>query len=1031
MNNIYILNKNYKQIGVLSNQGANPQAPYYDDLYVQELDTGADTYQFSTISSKYTQDLLEIGNHVMFSFNNRNEIFTITSLEYSHYEGYKTIGVYAEGIGFELLEVFMERPPIKKYPNSGNDSDGDGDDNTDDEYGDPDDIYIDENGNIIYDENGSGPPSEDDVYIDEDGFIIYKPDRKKEKNDSLEFKNISFPTFLKILLKNTGWNYTCQSGLSSVKHNINVRYDTNIYAVLQDSMQAYRGVELEFVHEMRNGKVQKIVKAYKDGGRGSVVGKRFEYGTNVKGITKTQEVTDSEDDTVLYVDDVGVKVYYDVDFALKSAEIPEIEIGDTHYVIDKDFYPPMTIKARIGKIEISFTDPTKNKIYLANNKNIRGSSDEEDIRDILDDYFNDPGYDDDPGSGDDDVPDHDHNCLRAYKKDSYVFLRQDILPETYTCPFTGYEYTHRLHLDPDAFDAYSAIGGENSSWNFIYGDWVKCKRVTATDSKSVISKNIENSIYVDSLGVRSTRYMVKMPNNRIENATTMSTKDLYDFIKNLTICKYTNKEETALLDDGNSYTFGIYNADSYADSESPIAEGIFRKLYENLSSGNPERNGSGYIQNSLLCALIGAFQHVANGGSNPGGDDGGSNPGDGGLGIPEGVITYTEDPIPGNGYRLDFNADRTYVNDLLIANDGMNVIGDLNVLGNILLNGKPIAGDGSGSDPSNPGGGELPSGNTITVKKIIGGNAAEGERPKYVEIEDALAVKKIFHPEGDGSVEWESDLDVAGTLSVYDDTHIDGDLYVYGQIINENSNGYAYDYLIDSNCKDKTVDDFQTYVKVMEGTTLSNGNVNFGSVTLCAGEQTSFQRVAVCLHFSQDTSAWTPYFGPGYGDSNEIDLGRSDLRWKTIYATNSLNTCDIKYKENIIYLDDLLDSQTYSLNAQVYSSNEVETPFLDFIKNDFKPALYNYKSTAENGEIRQQDNQLGFIANDIIDTEIGGTFLYDFGEDEEQDIMVSASGYTTVVARALQEEIRTRDEKIASLEARLAKIEEMLGINNN
>ena len=272
--------------------------------------------------------------------------------------------------------------------------------------------------------------------------------------------------------------------------------------------------------------------------------------------------------------------------------------------------------------------------------------------------------------------------------------------------------------------------------------------------------------------------------------------------------------------------------------------------------------------------------------------------------------------------------------------------------------------------------------------------------------------------------------DGSGIVTIQGNLVVDGTITSSGGSIGS-SNGYAYDYLIDSNCKDKTVDDFQTYVKVMEGTTLSNGNVNFGSVTLCAGEQTSFQRVAVCLHFSQDTSAWTPYFGPGYGDSNEIDLGRSDLRWKTIYATNSLNTCDIKYKENIIYLDDLLDSQTYSLNAQAYSSNEVETPFLDFIKNDFKPALYNYKSTAENGEIRQQDNQLGFIANDIIDTEIGGTFLYDFGEDGEQDIMVSASGYTTVVARALQEEIRTRDEKIASLEARLAKIEEMLGINNN
>ena len=561
---------------------------------------------------------------------------------------------------------------------------------------------------------------------------------------------------------------------------------------------------------------------------------------------------------------------------------------------------------------------------------------------------------------------------------------------------------------------------------------MKCKRLTATDAKSVISKNIENSIYVDSLGVRSTRYMVKMPNNRIENATIMSTKDLYDFIKNLTICKYTNKEETALLDDGNSYTFGIYNADNYADSGDSIAEGIFRKLYENLSSGNPERNGSGYIQNSLLCALIGAFQHIESGGEN-----GGSNPGDGGLGIPEGVITYTQDPIPGNGYRLDFNADRTYVNDLLIANDGMNVIGDLNVQGNILLNGEPIAGDGSGSDPSNPGGGELPSDvfevkdGKLHIKLPINFE----ESAKFINCgltdsrADLLGAVKIgaetlycdnINPVYDGS----------GIVTIQGNLVVDGTITSSGGSIGS-SNGYAYDYLIDSNCKDKTVDDFQTYVKVMEGITLSNGNVSFGSVTLCAGEKTSFQRVAVCLHFSQDTSAWTPYFGPGYGDSNEIDLGRPDLRWKTIYATNALNTCDIKYKENIIYLDDLLDSQTYSLNAQAYSSNEVETPFLDFIKNDFKPALYNYKSTAENGEIRQQDNQLGFIANDIIDTEIGGTFLYDFGEDEEQDIMVSASGYTTVVARALQEEIRTRDEKIASLEARLARIEEMLGINNN
>ena len=317
---------------------------------------GADTYYFSTMSTPYTQDLLEIGNHVAFIFKNKFETFTITSLEYSHYEGYKTIGVYAEGIGFELLEIFMEKPEVTNN-SGGNDSDGDGDDNTDDEYADPDDVYIDENGNIIYDKNGGTDyADEDDVTVDGDGNIIYKRSKNNSKNDTLEFKNISYPTFLNVLLKNTGWSFECQPGLESVKADITVRYDTNIYAILQDSMQAFRGVELEFSYEgtpQSDGTtaiLQRVIKSYKDGGRGSFVGKRFEYGTNVRGITKTQEVTDSEDDTILYVDNIGVDVTYDVDFALKSAEIPEIEIGDTHYVIDNDFYPPMNIKARIGKI---------------------------------------------------------------------------------------------------------------------------------------------------------------------------------------------------------------------------------------------------------------------------------------------------------------------------------------------------------------------------------------------------------------------------------------------------------------------------------------------------------------------------------------------------------------------------------------------------------------------------------------------------------------------------------------------------------
>ena len=41
--------------------------------------------------------------------------------------------------------------------------------------------------------------------------------------------------------------------------------------------------------------------------------------------------------------------------------------------------------------------------------------------------------------------------------------------------------------------------------------------------------------------------------------------------------------------------------------------------------------------------------------------------------------------------------------------------------------------------------------------------------------------------------------------------------------------------------------------------------------------------------------------------------------------------------------------------------------------------------------------------------------LYNFGTEEETDIMFSPTGYTTVVAKALQEEIRKRDEEISEL----------------
>ena len=295
--NLFILDKNYNKIGILSNQGANPIAPFFDDVYTQELDTGADTYEFSTVSTCLTQELMEVGNHIIFEYNNEHKLFVIADIEFSHKKGMNTIDVYAEGIGFELLEKYK---------------------------------------------------------------------------DAFEIEG-SFKNLLNIILVGTGWKNEVGSKVTAIRK---MKYDgeKNTLAIIQDAIKEYDGVEVKFEVDYSDSIIKKKVRVFPNGGRGSHIGHRFEYGVNVNGITKKEQIADSKDDTIIYNDnEVGILVSYDVDVAMRSEEIAQLNIGDTHYVIDHDFNPPITITARVGKLEISFSDPTKNKVTLSNFKGATGA----------------------------------------------------------------------------------------------------------------------------------------------------------------------------------------------------------------------------------------------------------------------------------------------------------------------------------------------------------------------------------------------------------------------------------------------------------------------------------------------------------------------------------------------------------------------------------------------------------------------------------------------------------------------------------
>ena len=146
---------------------------------------------------------------------------------------------------------------------------------------------------------------------------------------------------------------------------------------------------------------------------------------------------------------------------------------------------------------------------------------------------------------------------------------------------------------------------------------------------------------------------------------------------------------------------------------------------------------------------------------------------------------------------------------------------------------------------------------------------------------------------------------------------------------------------------------------------------------------------------------------PGKNLQPGWDIGTSGSRFYTVYCNNVNQSSDKSLKENIQYVDD---------NRSVFSRMRSNTPFKDFLSNDLKIATYTYKrenklSATENLETidleqKQEDNQIGFIAQDIAETAIGSTFVY----GEEGSMNYSPSGFTAVVAKALQETIKELDD---------------------
>ena len=208
----------------------------------------------------------------------------------------------------------------------------------------------------------------------------------------------------------------------------------------------------------------------------------------------------------------------------------------------------------------------------------------------------------------------------------------------------------------------------------------------------------------------------------------------------------------------------------------------------------------------------------------------------------------------------------------------------------------------------------------------------------------------------------------------------------------------------------------------------NNGNLYINSLLIgtqtypIIGSDTNwwFQRIAPVMSDGVMEVGKYIDFHKASSDSADYTV-RLDATGSSLWCSTSIQQgSDRELKENIKYLDD----EPMLLSVKEGSS----TPFKDFIK-DFKFATYNYKGS--------KGRCFGFIAQDIAKNPVGRLLTQEHEMDiinkktreiegTETTLAFNLADYTSVVAKALQEEIREKDEKIIELESRLEKLENII-----
>ena len=358
LDSIFILDRNKKPVAALSKNGSNP---FFDFSYKEYLSTGASTFDFSLrLTHELAQCVIE-KNFVLFERNNKLKLFQITSCKDEENMDNVIRTVNSETIGLELANSYVRATTIegnvKRF------------------------LTI-----ILQDTN-------------------YKVGEISETlTNEVRTTIISEPTSVYQLIQDAISTYNNIEFEFDVEciDSINGKYElyVNCYADGERGSKKYRRFDYDFnAYGMsRSGDATDFCSGLIGVGQNGITFKDIEWRAGIDPIEKplgqdflldpeahemfsngekyilgkySSNATTPIDllwETYYKLQEVKqVKYDYEVPVYLTEEEYEEVEIGDTDYIVNDKFDPPLQLKARINEFEI--TDG-ESKLRFANYKEV-------------------------------------------------------------------------------------------------------------------------------------------------------------------------------------------------------------------------------------------------------------------------------------------------------------------------------------------------------------------------------------------------------------------------------------------------------------------------------------------------------------------------------------------------------------------------------------------------------------------------------------------------------------------------------------